>query len=89
MFRCRFQDRAHVAALRVGWTKAVWSVGENDVPVAAKINDDFDFTGKSVDMARFMVLRVGNEQDVIEPQRCHAFQYNLSSLGYQRSSFLC
>jgi len=68
MFRCRFQDRPHVAALRVGWTKAIGPVGESDVPVDAKINDDFGFAGKSVDVARLMVLRVGNEPDFVEPQ---------------------
>jgi len=84
MFRGRFQDRPYVAALRVGRTKAIGPVGESDIPIDPKVDDDFGFASESVDMARLMVLRVGNEPDFVEPQRCHASHYNLSGLGYQQ-----
>src|ERR1700680_2574808 len=51
--------------------------------MGAKVNNHFSLSNKAMNMTRFMVLRVRDEQDISETERCHASKYNPSALGYQ------
>lgn len=83
MFRRQSQNSAHVAALGVAWTDAVAPLGEPDIAIAAQVHDNLRISRESMNVPRFMVLGIGDEQDFAEADRRHATKYNLSDLGYQ------
>ncbi len=86
MFRRCSQNPAHITALCVARANAVGPIGESDIPIDADINDNFGLSRKTMNMTRFMVLRINFEQDISEAKRRHASKYNLSVLGYQAPS---
>lgn len=60
MFRSRFQNPTHIAALGVARANAVGSVGEHDISIAAEVDDDFLLSRKTMNVTGLMILRIGN-----------------------------
>ena len=83
MFHRRSQNLTHVAALCIARANAVGPVGECDISIDAEVNDNFSLSRKAMNVTRFVVLRISNEQDIAETKRCHGLKYNPSDLGYQ------
>src|SRR5258708_239187 len=86
MFRRCSQNPAHITALCVARANAVGPIGESDIPIAADINDNFGLSRKTMNMTRFIVLRINFEQDISEAKRRHASKANLNVLGYKSPS---
>lgn len=83
MFRRLPQNgsHSHFAALGVGRADAIRPVGETYISVGAEVHDHFGSSCKTVDVPRFMVLRIGNEPHFAETKRRHNLDYNPSGLG--------
>ena len=88
MFRRRSQNLANIASLGVSWPDAIGPIGECDISIDVEIDDNFGLPRKTMNMPRLMVLRISNEQNIAETKRCHAIEYNPSTLGYQLPQFL-
>src|SRR5260370_11923192 len=86
MFRRCSQNPAHINALCVARANAVGPIGESDIPIDADINDNFGLSRKTMNLTRFMVLRINFEQNISEAKQHHASKYKPSVLGYQAPS---
>lgn len=83
MLRRNSQYPPHVAASGIGRSKTIVPIGKCNISVDAKAHDNFRLSGKTMNMARLMILRISNEQDIAETKRCHTPKYNPSRFGYQ------
>jgi hypothetical protein len=83
MFRRCSQNPTHVTALGVARANAVGPIGECDISIEAEVNDNFSLSRETMNVTRYMVLRISDEPDIAETKRCHALHYNPSDLGYQ------
>jgi hypothetical protein len=87
MFRRRPQYLTHITALGVARANAVGPIGECDISIDSEVNDNFSLSRETMNVTRYMVLRISDEPDIAETKRCHALHYNPSDLGYQRACY--
>jgi hypothetical protein len=83
MLRRYSQNLPHVTALGAGRSDAVGPIRKCDKSIDAKVYDNFRLSGKTMNMSRLMVLRIGYKQSISETPRRHDSQSNPSRFGYQ------
>lgn len=58
-------------ALRSARADAIRPIRQRDVSMDAEVDNHFRLSDKAMNMARLMVLRIRDEQDISETERCH------------------
>ncbi len=81
MFRCSSQNLAHFTALCIPRANTVATAGKRDITITPKVDDEFGFSGETMNVPRLMVLRINDKQNVFETARRHKQNYNQSRLG--------
>jgi hypothetical protein len=69
MSRGNVQDFPHIAALRMTRPDCIHAVGQRNCPVLPQVYDYFDLADKTMNVARFVVLRIGDKSCAAKAMR--------------------
>ncbi len=66
MFCRRSKNSSHVAAFGVSRAYAVSSISKSNISIDPEIDDYLGLSRKTMNMTRFVILRVSNESNIAE-----------------------
>jgi len=72
-----------ITLLRIRGTNRILTVRQIYVPIQQQINNHFCFAQKTMNVPRFVVLRIGDKSHILESARGHCRDYNLSGFGFK------
>lgn len=66
----------------MSWPNGIDSVRQRDGAVTTKVDDRLGLACETVNVPRWMIVRIRDESDSAKPKRNHVLKYNPSGLGY-------
>jgi len=75
------QNFLHIRSLRIGGPNRIVAFRQRDIPVELKIDNRLGFTGKAMNMTRWMIVRIDDKSNAAEPQRAHEVIITQATIG--------
>ena len=83
------QNLPYVRAFGVCRPYGIPALGQRDVSVGTQINDHLGLAGKTMHMARWMIVGIDDKKNAIEAARAHKGIITQARLGYNPLSRGC